>query len=243
MVDMATGALHGLTGATDDESNPVLSPDGMQVAYSYPRDGRKRNDEEAWIAPLAGGKGADASYALDRNIAWKTWTPDSRSLLLAANDGTAMGYWLLPVGGAAMRLHLGAISPKADISVGRKGEIAFTASSASHAAELYFMSSLDATPVKLTNLQLAEDGLDLGKSETVQWTSDKLTVDGVVTYPPGLWQAGSIPLCSTFTVARHRHPWKPFLLLRNCWPHKGGSSSSRTTVVAITRAMPSRRRL
>jgi len=194
MVDVATGALHGLTGATDDESNPVLSPDGMQVAYSYPRDGRKRNDEEAWIAPLAGGKGADASYALDRNITWKAWMPDSRSLLLAANDGTVVGYWLQPVGGAAKRLHLGAISPKADISVGSKGEIAFTASSASHAVELYFMSSLDAAPVKLTNLQLAEDGLDLGKSETVQWTSDKLTVDGVVTYPPGFVAGRKYPL-------------------------------------------------
>src|SRR5260370_41618724 len=148
----------------------------MEVAYSYPRDGRKGNDEEAWIAPLAGGKGADASYALDRNITWKAWMPDSRSLLLAANDGTVVGYWLQPVGGAAKRLHLGAISPKADISVRSKGEIAFTVSSASHAVELYFMSALDAALGKLTSLQLAEDGLDLGKSETV--AVDQRQADG-----------------------------------------------------------------
>jgi dipeptidyl aminopeptidase/acylaminoacyl peptidase len=56
------------------------------------------------------------------------------------------------------------------------------------------MSSVDAAPVKLTNLQVAEDGLELGKTETVQWTSDKLTVDGVVTYPPGFVATKTYPL-------------------------------------------------
>jgi dipeptidyl aminopeptidase/acylaminoacyl peptidase len=193
-VDLATGALHALTGATDDESNPLLSPDGMKVAYSYPREGKKRNNEEAWTAPLAGGKGKDASYTLDRNIACKAWLPDSQSLLLAANDGTNMGYWLQPVEGPAKRLALQGISPKADVVVGSKGELAFTASTSTHAAELYFMPSIDATPVKLTNLQVAEDGLELGRTETVQWSSDKLTVDGVVTYPPGFVATKKYPL-------------------------------------------------
>src|SRR5258708_9162203 len=113
---------------------------------------------------------------MDRHSTGKAWMPDSRSLLLAANDGTVVGYWLQTVGGAAKRVHLGAISPKADISVGSKGKIAFTASSASHAVELYFMSALDAALVKLTSLQLAEDGLDLGKSETV--AGDQRQADG-----------------------------------------------------------------
>ena len=194
LIDVATGAMHGITGAADDESNPVLSPDGTRVAYSYPRDGKRRHDEEAFIAPLAGGKGVDASYALDRNIGWKAWMPDSQSLLLAAADGTNVGYWHQPIKGTAKRLNLGPLSPKPDLSTGSKGDLAFTASVADHASDLYWMPSLDAAPVKLTNLQTAEDGLELGKSETVTWKSDKFEVDGVVTYPPSFAPGKKYPL-------------------------------------------------
>ena len=193
-VEIATGAVRNLTGMKEEESHPLLSPDGTKVAYSYPLDGKPHNDDEVMIAPVAGGGGVNVTQGLDRNVTWKAWMPDSRSLLVAADDATNVGYWVQPEGGAAKRVKLGEISPKPDLFVGKKGEVAFTASTADHAAELYYMSSVDADPVKLTNVQTAEDGLELGKDETVTWTSDKFKVDGVVTYPPGFVAGRKYPL-------------------------------------------------
>ncbi|GAC1425237.1 MAG: S9 family peptidase [Acidobacteriaceae bacterium] len=195
IADLATGAVRDLTASrVAEESSPVLSPDGTQVAYTYPREGKWHADEEAWVVPLAGGKTQDISVALDRDIAACAWMPDSKSMLLAAPEGTGVGYWVQPVSGPAKRVALPGIAPKADVTVGRKGQIAFTASVASHASDLYYMPSVDAAPVKLTNLQTEEDGLELGKSETVDWTSDKLKVDGVVTYPPDFVAGRKYPL-------------------------------------------------
>jgi len=193
-VDVASGTVRSLTGASDFESNPVLSPDGTQVAYSYPRDGKPRNTEEAFVAPLTGGKGVDVSRALDRNLGWICWAADSRSLILVANEETHVGCWLQPIGGTARSLDLGKLVPKGDFFVGSTGGMVFTATTEDHASELYYMSSADSAPVQLTHLQVDEQGMELGRNETIGWNSDAFKVYGVVTYPPHFVAGKKYPL-------------------------------------------------
>jgi dipeptidyl aminopeptidase/acylaminoacyl peptidase len=194
LLDVATGQAHALTGVDRQEHNPVFSPDGTQVLYGYPRNGLGRNENEVLVMPTGGGKGADVTQGIDRNIGRAIWMPDNKTLLAAATDGTTGAFWLQPIGGTPRRLNVGKLSPRADMTVGPNGEIAFTATESGRPAELYLMASATATPVRLTDLQTAIASLELGRQETVKWTSDNVEVDGVVTYPPDYVAGKKYPL-------------------------------------------------
>lgn len=194
LLDIATGSTRGLTSANLQESDPILSPDGARVAYAFPRDGKLRNETALYIAPVAGGPGTDAAYALDKEITGAAWMPDGRSLLLASIDGTRGALWMQTIGGQATRLDLGTLSASPAINVGKTGSIAFTASAPNHPSELFYIAHAGDAPRQLTHLQTVTDELDLGKPETVRWKSDRFDVGGVLTYPPGYVAAKKYPL-------------------------------------------------
>jgi dipeptidyl aminopeptidase/acylaminoacyl peptidase len=199
VLDVASGAMRGLTNGTVAEGGPMLSPDGKSVAYAYPRDGKRRNLESAYVAPVAGGVGADVAYGLDRQVSGAAWMPDGRALVLEGVEGTHDGMWLQPLLGKPKRIDLAGLDPAGSLSVGKDGAVAFVATDAGKPAELYYMPSVAGNlmgmkpgdrPVRMTHLQTATDGMELGKQETITWKSDAWTVDGVLTYPPG-YVAGS----------------------------------------------------
>jgi len=194
VLNLSSGALRTITSASVTESNPLLSPDGTRVAYSYPREGKRHNQEAAYIVPVAGGAGVDATYALDRAVAVAGWMPDGQSLLVAGNDGTRTALWVQRLGGQAKPLELGAINPSPAATVGKDGAIAFTATSATHPPELFYVARAGETPSQITHLQTATDGLELGRQETVQWKSNTFDVDGVLTYPPEYTAGRKLPL-------------------------------------------------
>lgn len=140
LLDIASGAMHPITAAAAEESNPVLSPDGTGVAYTFSRDGKARNEEALYVASLSGGSGTDAAYALDRNISGAAWMPEGKSLLLSGSDGTRSTLWLQPIGGKARHMPLGDLNVAA-FDVGKDGSVAFTAT----ARELRLNSSTPRT--------------------------------------------------------------------------------------------------
>jgi dipeptidyl aminopeptidase/acylaminoacyl peptidase len=194
IVDAATGATRPLTKSTVPEGNPILSSDGTQVAYASSRDGKRGNEETVYVAPVAGGAGRDVAFALDRGIAGVSWMPDGKALLLSANDGTRVAYWVQPLDGAAKRVAMGSVSPSPAMNVGKDGAVALTATDATHPAELFYIAHVGDAPVQMTHLQTVTDGVTLGRQETVTWKSDKLDVDGVLTYPPDYAAGKKYPL-------------------------------------------------
>ena len=180
---VASGEMHTLTKSAAEETNLVLSPDGSKVAYLSPREGRRGNDTSLFVAPVAGGPGVDAAFGLDRSPSGAEWLPDSGSLLLEAPDHTKNAMWIQTLGGKATRLEFGGLNPGA-MAVGRRGELAFTATTGDRPAELYYTAKASDAPVQMTHLQTATDGLTLGKSETVHWKVDSFDESGVLTYPP-----------------------------------------------------------
>jgi dipeptidyl aminopeptidase/acylaminoacyl peptidase len=193
-VDIATGRISGITTAAVAESNPVLSPDGTKIAYSFPRDGKKHNQGSVYVVPTAGGTATDVAYALDRDTNGAAWMPDGQSLVTAGNDETTVHMWLLPMGGKPKLIDLTGLTPSPGMAVSKGGEIAFAATTANHPAELFYLPHLGDTPVQLTHLQHVTDGVEVGKSETVKWKSDKFDVDGVLTYPPDYAAGKKYPL-------------------------------------------------
>src|SRR6185503_9091102 len=116
------------------------------------------------------------------------WMPDGKSLLVGSNDSTHVSLYLQPVGGAARRLDLAGVSPASsyyvDVTVGKTGGIAFTASSPTRPSELYYMASPDDPPRRLTDVNAATAALSLGKTEMLEWKNDNFYENGVLTYPP-----------------------------------------------------------
>jgi dipeptidyl aminopeptidase/acylaminoacyl peptidase len=189
IVDVATGAMRPLTGRTRNESQPVFSPDGRSVAYWSPRDGDTKNVNEIYVTAATGGEGRSVTRALDRNVMRAIWAPDSRSLLVSANDGTGVSMWMQPLDGAARRIDTGKIVATAafwlDASMNHLGQIVFTGSDPTRPSEVYYLASGSAKPERLTDWNGFVTGLELGKTESVSWAgADGLKQDGVVTYPP-----------------------------------------------------------
>jgi dipeptidyl aminopeptidase/acylaminoacyl peptidase len=195
IVDADSGALRALTSRARLEGQPVVSPDGRQVAYWYPRDGKTQNNTEIHVAPMAGGEGRNVTAALDRHILRALWTPDSKSLLLAANDRTTTGLWMLALdSGTPRRLDVGNLVAAGgfglDASISRDSRIALVASEPQRPAELYWLASPSARPERLTDFNAHIAALELGRTETVEWDGpDGFRQDGVLTYPPD-YQAG-----------------------------------------------------
>ena len=180
---VASGEMYPLTKAAVEETNLVLSPDGSKVAYLSLREGKRGNDTSLLVAPVAGGPGVDVAFSLDRSLSGGEWLPDGGSLLVEAPDHTKNAMWIQTLGGKASRLELGGLNPAA-MTVGKHGEMAFTATTGDRPAELYYAARAVDAPVQMTHLQTVTDGLALGKSETVYWKVDSFDESGVLTYPP-----------------------------------------------------------
>ena len=201
IVDVATGAIRSLNGATRFQSNPVWSPDGKSIAYWYPRDGRGDINwvQELYVAPASGGDGRSATRAIDRMVFNGQWMADSHTLLVAANDKTSVGVWLQQVGAAAKRLEFGGLTVNGnfgyDVDAGRSGRIAFTATTPDRPSELFVLDSPTSKPRRLTDFNAWAKDVKFGRMERVTWkTHDGMEADGVVVYPPDFDPSRRYPL-------------------------------------------------
>jgi dipeptidyl aminopeptidase/acylaminoacyl peptidase len=194
IADVATGEVKPLVAADATQEHPLRSADGKRLAWLYPRDGHEGSAAVVLVASGMGEAPVVATAGLDHDIDLAGWMPDGKSLLLTGNDGTHAALWLQTIGGPARQLALGGLDPLGATAIGANGAVAFTANEPDHPVELYWLADATAHPVRLTHLQTATDGVALGRQETVQWTSDGLPVDGVLTYPPGYKPGKPLPL-------------------------------------------------
>jgi dipeptidyl aminopeptidase/acylaminoacyl peptidase len=195
-VDVATGAMRKLTANSAFELSPSFSPDGRHLAYWWPRGG----DFTAENAVHVRTGGADSILApdLDRNVGGALWFPDSRRMLICANDGTAALAWIAGLDGSLRSVPLGGrnvvcdtyqsstFDAGIDASVARDGTIAFLADDARHLRELYVLAPGAPAPRQLTHFNDPLAALELGRMAELDWiSSDGFHENGVVTYPPG----------------------------------------------------------
>jgi dipeptidyl aminopeptidase/acylaminoacyl peptidase len=180
--------LIGLEGVT----TLSYAPSGGAFAFTRPRNGDENNGTAVYVSQ--GGRTFDATRALARNLDFYTWLPDGKNLLLVGDDGTHSVMWQQAVGGRAQTVTLG-VEIADRPSVSSNGVIAFVGATPGHADELYVMTSVTASPRRLTDLNGFLDSRWLGRVARVKWQGpDGFHEDGVLTYPPGYQQGHEYPL-------------------------------------------------
>jgi dipeptidyl aminopeptidase/acylaminoacyl peptidase len=198
-LDVASGNITPLTSHGKYEGFGEYSPDGAHIAYWYPQNGDEAAVTEIYVSPSSGGNGADVtSDVIDTNVQRFIWMPDSKSLLISGHKDTDAALWIKPLDGKAARLDLHGVQPSQgfwlDASVAKSGAIAFAGSEPNHPSELYYMSTPDAAPQRVTSYNDATAALNLGAVQPIEWQNEGFSEDGVVTLPPGYDPAKSYPL-------------------------------------------------
>ncbi len=192
LVDAASGSVRPLRAGTTDGGG-VISPDSTRIAVTVPRHGSIYLHNDVVVRRLSDGADVANSIALDRNPAWQDWL-DDRTVLIGASEGVRTWLWRMPLdGGAPARYDLGDVDFGQDATVAKDGTIAFVGRLQDRPGEIYVMHR-NAKPVALTDENAWTRGYAIAKSERLDWTSDGLAVNGVLTYPANYTAGKQYPL-------------------------------------------------
>ncbi len=93
------------------EDNPVFSPDGAHLAYTYSNGDPQVNLTQLYLTTPPGGTGSVISGSIDRPIGDFVWSHDSTSLIVAAPDRTTNALYRLSLLGRVERIDLGNLTP------------------------------------------------------------------------------------------------------------------------------------
>ena len=192
LVDVATGSVRPLRAGTVDGGG-LLSPDGTRIAVTVPRHGSVYLQSDVVVRRISDGGDVANSLALDRNALWQDWL-DDRTVLVGGADGIRTWLWRLPLdGGAPARYDLGDVDFGQDATVAKDGTIAFVGRLQERPSEIYVMRR-GAKPVALSDENGWTRDYTIARSDRIDWTSDGMNVNGVLTYPATYTAGKQYPL-------------------------------------------------
>ncbi len=201
-VDARSGSLRKLSGRDELELSPAYAPEGTRLSYWYPLGGDFNSENTVRV--LDAQRDAALVPELDRNVAASLWFPDGKRVLLCGADGTATRFWIAALNGGLRAVDLGDLHPVCDpyssttfdagaaAAIARDGTIAFVATSAASARELYLLAPGATAPRRLTHFNAFLESVSVGAMSELQWNGPGgFAEDGVVTRPPGATQRAS----------------------------------------------------
>lgn len=201
-LDLASGKISALTSRYGPDVNPVVSPDGRQIAY-LGFDDKHRSFQNAHLYVMnRDGSGARAlTVNLDLSIDEVKWAPDGRSLIAAFDEKGAKKLARIGLDGSrrpiAESLSGGGFDRPytgGDFAVGKDGTIAWTLGSDQRPADVHV--SRAGKTAQLTRLN---DGWmpakALARVEKVPVTApDGRAIDAWLMMPPGRQPGQKVPM-------------------------------------------------
>ncbi len=204
-IDIRGTHLRKLTDHHAFELSPEFSPSGAQWLYSYPRGGNYLAENTFRLVDA--GRTTDITAGFDFDAGGALWLPDGKALLVCASDRTHVGSWILDLHGDFRPLRLSGLNIACDsyqdseydagiaASASHNGAIALVASDTRSAKELYYLSSIDSAPRRLTHFNDFVRNLELGAQREISWRSpDGFTDYGVLTFPPHMVEGRRYPI-------------------------------------------------
>jgi dipeptidyl aminopeptidase/acylaminoacyl peptidase len=192
VVNVPSGAERPLR-ASGLDSGAVLSPDGTRVALGVSRHGSAYLHHDVVVRRVSDGGDVASAVALDRNAQWYDWL-DDRTVLIGGADGVRTYAWRLALDGSPpARLDLGEVGFGNDATVARDGTLALVGRHADRPGEVYVLRR-GGKPVALSDENAWTRGYAMGRSDRIDWMSDGMNVNGVLTYPPNYTAGKQYPL-------------------------------------------------
>ena len=217
-ISINTGELKQYTNEVGPESNPIISPDGKQLAYSGAKDRMTGYlQREIWLSPNKPmAKPKALTMELDRNLSSLNWDPEGKYIWFSFLDQGDVKVGRVNASGKVEEVVSGLTgSPVGrpytggSYSVGPNGKFAITRGDGTHPAELAVGMAGSNEVRQLTNFNKA---LFLQKKpgavETF-WTKssfDQRDIQGWIAYPPDFDPAKKYPLL----LEIHGGPWSAY---------------------------------
>ncbi len=183
-MNVATGAEHFITKVRSYEYTPRFAPKGEALAWLYPHGPGAVSDMDLFVGSANGDTAHDISADLDRNLlADFAWLPDSRGVVVMADDHVGIKLYEQPLHGKGHALNLGNLSALS-VAVSAHGALAVVADNATQAPELYLLRTVNSRPTRLTDFNRGFDAYAYPRSVEVEWRApDGQLNDGILTYP------------------------------------------------------------
>lgn len=194
-VNLASGERRALTTNSAADGLPKFSPDGRYLAYrAQARAGFEADRWQLFLLDRQSGRSRSLTADFDASVEGISWSPDSRTLLLEAEDQGTKRLWTLPVGGGTPNpLTTGGTAGEAVVSGSR---VIFTQSRMTQPPEVFTVDLKGGMPAnvsKANQTRLAELELPQPESVTVVG-AEGAPVQMWVVKPPGFDPTKRTPL-------------------------------------------------
>ena len=203
-LDIASRQLTPLTNPRGPAAEPVVSPDGRQIAWvGFDDRGRGYENAQLWLMNRDGSGLRSLTASLDRSVSRPRWAADGKSIFIAYGDRGVTKIARVSLSGHIdpVAAGLGGSEPDRPYNGGGytlaagSGAVAFTLGGAAHPSDVGLARA--GAIRRLTNLNagLFADKT-LAKVEPLAATSsfDKRDIDAWIMTPPAFDQATKYPL-------------------------------------------------
>ncbi len=202
-VNVQTGKIEPLTDRQGPDYNPVVSPDGRQIAYlGYEDQVQTYQVAEVTVMKPDGSGKKTVNINLDRNISNLTWDARGQGLYFQYDDhgNTKIGYTSLSGKMKVIAENVGGTNPArpyggGSFSVSGNDKLAYTHTTPYHPADVAVVTDGDTERVTDLNTNLL-NYRTLGEVEEITYTSsvDNREIQGWVVKPPFFKEDRQYPL-------------------------------------------------
>lgn len=182
----AAGGPHRVLGAVG-ASSATWSPDGKWIAWSGGTDRDVHVEkEDLWVALAAGGPARKLTAQFDEDASTPFWNAASDTLHFVSKQRASARIAAIPLAGGHATLGVDLRGDAVGVARSPSGAVAMVCDRWNEPSEIEIGEHPLVMPRRVTRLNAALAGLDLGSTRTVEWTSDDgVRVEGLLVRPPG----------------------------------------------------------